>query len=348
MNSFNSHDPRYIFLYGSGRSGTTWLEERISSALSAEVIFEPLNPEAGLLAKEYAYCYLSEDEVARELIEFLDALLTGNSATLWTRYRILPARLLPNCSTFLVKAEFKAWVKRFLETIKRISQYYPSRRYENKVIKFIRANLLFPWLIENFPSVVHIFIVRHPASVVESRMRLDKQAQQAGIIQGANDWSALKHIKHYENCSKLPIDIEKVLHDLHPIGQLSEYECQCVLWCVENKLILEETSKQPIVFFYEDLIVEDSPAWEKLASAIGVDKKALTGTMDLASQQASLGFSSDDENWKALSLERLLMLVGDDCLERLQDFLDLFMISQYSASTLSPNPDSRDRFNNGA
>lgn len=330
--------PKLIFLYGSGRSGTTWLEERIVNSLNAEVIFEPLNSSVGYISNKYAYSYLGKDDLSEELTEFFKQLISGKLKSIWTKYRILPSRLIPNKHTFLISAEFKTWLKRFPTAWRNIRFKAFTGHQEVKLIKMIRGNLLFPWVINKFPEALHLFIIRHPAAVIESRMRLDLQVQKSGIITGSDDWSSYILLQKYINNSDLPEMIQKGIYQVNPLETLSEFECHCVLWCVENKLALEQfLSEDLFILYYEHLLRPDHPVWCKLAKMIGSDKASLTCDMNIPSQQSSGDFGKNSGlKQRAVRVEKLIDIAGERCIEILQYYLDLFEIKQYISN--QPNP----------
>lgn len=340
--------PQPIFLYGSGRSGTTWLVERIAEAVNADVIFEPLHPEVGSTAKDYAYRYLAPGAAAEPLLAYFRSLLSGEFQSLWTRYRILRSRLIPSLSTFTVKAEFKVWLMRLSVILTKLRRYYPNRRLPKKLIKLIRANMLLPWLVKALPDARHIVIVRHPASVIESRMRLDRQAQEAGIITGADDWSALKLIWKYLENDNLPENIIAIIAELPPLETLSEFEKQCILWCLENKLVLGGRQQPAHIIYYEQLLESNSSAWQSLAAELGVEVSRLTHNMYRPSQQASQNNKTENSNWHISGFENLAKFAGVDCLSRLQFYLDVFMIKDYVANQLAPNAHPTREGGNGA
>jgi len=335
--TINNLSPGLIFLYGSGRSGTTWLEERIASALGAEVVFEPLNTSVSRNVSKYAYRYLNVDDNETELEILFQMLISGKIWNLWTRYRILQGRLIPNKFTFLIFAEFKAWLKHFPDVLVKLYRYSVIVPSEKKIIKLIRANLLFIWLMNKFPNALHLYMVRHPVSVIESRMRLDLLAKNAGILTGLDDWSALKMLKKYQNNSNLPYAIKNPLEQIDFSEELYEIDYQCILWCVENKLALDAClSNNIIVIYYEHLLNSDSKAWDNLAKLIGVEKYKLTNKMSVPSQQASGNFEINISGNHIKSMDKLLKIAGDDCLEILEYYLNLFNIKTYVTNKLYP------------
>lgn len=323
-------NPDPVILYGSGRSGTTWLEERIAGAILADVIFEPLHPEVNPVANKYAYRFIKPGDNAADLLHYIKQLLAGEVDSLWTRYRVLPSRLIPKYKTFTVKAELKSWLKRYLDLYRNYRIYRPNKAKSRKVIKLIRGNLLLPWLLSEMSDAVHIAIVRHPISVIESRMRLDLLAGNIGLIQGSNDWNAQRLINMYLQHG-LPEELAAICSALPDLDTLSELEQHCVLWCIENKLLLSTAHPSLIIAKYEQLLVADSDAWKTIANKLAVDYKQLVENIKDPSQQTAKTGTTNSGASVAGSATKLKKLAGNDCCSIIQLYLDTFSIDSYTA-----------------
>lgn len=324
-----------VFLYGSGRSGTTWLEERIANAINAEVIFEPLKGGLCDIADKYGYKYLPTLQNSDDLQMYITSLISGDIKFFWTRYRILPERLVPNFQVIANKAEFKAWVKRFSGAYRLLVRYRPTINRPRKIIKLIRANLMVDWFVKTFSGSLHIAITRHPAAVIESRMRLDRLALGAGIARGANDWDAKALVNQYVH-HQLPKKLKKTVNEVGPINKLQSYEYHCLLWCIENKLFFDRKNMFSQLIYYEDLIDKKSQSWSILAGVLNTNENKLTHNMEIPSQQASNSSNILSQKSPYSSIEKLKSIEGDSCIEKLQEYLDLFDIRQYKADSLSP------------
>jgi hypothetical protein len=133
----NKNNTGSVFIAGTGRSGTTWLADIISSQIPCRVMFEPFQ---SMLVKDYSmfhyHQYMRPMENNQELHAYCHRILSGN-----IRHR---------------------WIDRH------INHVFPSYR----IIKDIRANLFLKWFNNNFPEVPILFIVRHPCAVVLSHLEL--------------------------------------------------------------------------------------------------------------------------------------------------------------------------------
>jgi hypothetical protein len=118
-----------IGVFGAGRSGTTWLAQIIAAA-GLELIFEPLH------TTEVAEC--------------------GGWRPLPLFYRAGDTFPWPDVFDRAIKGEIRSeWTVRD----------NPGAR--RKVIKFIRANLMIEWILENY-DILPVFIIRNPLAVVAS------------------------------------------------------------------------------------------------------------------------------------------------------------------------------------
>jgi len=129
-------DPRQtVFLAGTGRSGTTWVEDILNAQRSYRVLFEPFHAKRVPELREWSYRqYLRPGERAEKYLGPARRILRGQ---------------LRN-----------AWVDQFNE------RHFVRRR----LIKDIRANLLLRWIRENFPEIPIVLLMRHPCAVASSKL----------------------------------------------------------------------------------------------------------------------------------------------------------------------------------
>lgn len=126
-----------VFVAGSGRSGTTWVQELVNHARDHRVIFEPF------LGTVVPFCrHFERKQYLRRDGDDSDAFL-GPAQT-------------------ILSGEFRnEWT----------DQYNDRPAYRKRLIKEIRANLLLHWLRGHFPAVPFVFLMRHPCAVVSSQLR---------------------------------------------------------------------------------------------------------------------------------------------------------------------------------
>lgn len=125
-----------VVIAGSGRSGTTWVEEIANSDGTARIVFEPFRA--------------SEVPVIRELGEYT-YLRAGDE-------------------------RFVDVVGRVLSGYPRHNRWVNHQNYTHvahwRIVKEIRAHCLLGWMHEHFPQTPMIFVVRHPVMVAASQERM--------------------------------------------------------------------------------------------------------------------------------------------------------------------------------
>ena len=124
-------------LAGSGRSGTTWVEEVIDRHHDHRVLFEPLraSQEPSIAGMPHGL-YLRPDDPAPRWRRPVEDILRGRVRNRWTDHQ---------------------------------NHVVVARR---RLVKEIRANPLLPWLATQFPEVRLVWLVRHPLAVAASARSL--------------------------------------------------------------------------------------------------------------------------------------------------------------------------------
>lgn len=134
-------DARAVF--GTARSGTTWLMELIANDRRSLPIFEPLHPfrtPAGALRSIEGYHVLARQDSHPELEDFLRGVLTGRRTNAWS---LRDARLGQVAGA------------------------------DHVVAKMIRLCAGVGWFNHHFPQVRTVGVVRHPAAMVSSMRRAE-------------------------------------------------------------------------------------------------------------------------------------------------------------------------------
>jgi len=309
-------------IVGSGRSGTTWVQDALAQANGYATAFEPLHPDAEPAMAAYAGRYLRAEEDCAELKFFLEQVFSGQLRDRWITCRVRPDRLTFRMHLLSDPRAAYEWWSRWKKLTRHYIRY---RRDRGKPIlaKFIRANLMLPWLVRHL-NVRVAAIVRHPGAVVESKLRL-----------GGDDWEPGAVIERYRNQANLRADLLRdygeIMHErLTPAGE------HALIWCIENKLLMEQAAEWGIVVgYYEDLL--DAPnedAWWSLVKGLGLKNIPGAVLRRSASQQASQvsterGYNSDHCGaWQS----RLSQIQLDE----IQRVLNSFDIEQYSMNSMFP------------
>ena len=309
-------------IVGSGRSGTTWVQDVLAQANGYATVFEPLHPEAVPAMAAYAGQYLRAEDQCGELESYLKLVLSGRVRNKWITYRLRPDRLAFHMNLLSDPRAFYEWLMRWRKLARHYVRY---RRDLGKPVlaKFIRANLMVPWLASHF-NVRIAAVVRHPGAVVESKLRL-----------GGDDWEPGTVIERYQSQEHLMADLsganEGVFCErLTPAGE------QALIWCIENKLLMEKAADWNVVLvFYEDLLeASDGNVWESIVKGLGLKNVPDIVSRRSASQQASLltaekGYESGHRGgWRSR--------LSNNQIDEIQRVLDAFKITQYTMNSVLP------------
>ena len=132
------HDYRKtIFLAGSARSGTTWLQEIINFNNEYRILFEPFRPEKVELVSQWQnHQYLRVDENSPQFLKPLNKILRGKIKDVW------------------------------------VDTYNQRLFSQKRIIKTIHANLLLFWIKNHYPEIPIILILRHPCAVANSKINI--------------------------------------------------------------------------------------------------------------------------------------------------------------------------------
>lgn len=126
-----------IFLAGTGRSGTTWLEDIINYTGSYRIMFEPFHSKKVDMVNHFSYRqYINPNNRDRKFIEPAEIILSGKIR--------------------------HSWIDQFNKSI------IPKKR----IIKDIRAHFMLKWIKEMFPEIPIILLLRHPCAVACSKLKL--------------------------------------------------------------------------------------------------------------------------------------------------------------------------------
>lgn len=126
-----------VLLAGTGRSGTTWLEDIINFGQHYRVMFEPFHTRNVPLLAHWNYRqYLRPTEHGASYLTPATKILSGKLRSRWT------------------------------------DQFNERHLVRRRLIKDIRANLILRWVREQFPQIPIILLLRHPCAVASSKIRL--------------------------------------------------------------------------------------------------------------------------------------------------------------------------------
>jgi hypothetical protein len=218
---------RPILLAGTGRGGTSWLLDLLSSEPDYRPVFEPLHPYNVPGAEPFYDLYVLESDDQPALERFFTDVFFGKPAEGWLRWMTL--RTARNESVLRLLAR----------SVYHYHRYKPFA--QKRVVKIINGNLLLRWLAARLNPRI-IFLIRHPCAVISSQRKmgwsLDVQrflAQPRLVTQ-----FLAPHVGLIEAAAT-------------PLEKLT------VRWCIENVVPLtqmREGSLRNRPFFFEDLVRE--------------------------------------------------------------------------------------------
>ncbi len=130
-----------IAVFGSIRSGSTWLAEVLSSLDGHLQIFEPLHPDYVPEAKKslpnQKPAYMPADQEWQVGKKMFERILSGKVINSWTMSQSSLMKVL---------------------------------KAKRLVVKFVRGNLLLEWVATNLDILSPILVIRHPCAIVASHL----------------------------------------------------------------------------------------------------------------------------------------------------------------------------------
>lgn len=139
LNIDSKNHRQTVFLAGTGRSGTTWVEEIINSRNNFRIMFEPFHSKRVDLFQNWNYRqYIRCDDRKNKFLKPAKMILSGQIEHDW------------------------------IDIVKQ-----KNSSSEKLLIKDIRAQLFLKWIKCNFQEIPIILLLRHPCAVANSKLKLD-------------------------------------------------------------------------------------------------------------------------------------------------------------------------------
>ena len=192
-----------MFLSGSGRSGTTWLQEIINYKNQYRILFEPFNKDkVDILGRWHYRQYLRPNTKDEHFLEPAKRILSGRIRNAWIDDK--------NHQPFAFE----------------------------RLIKDIRTQFILRWIKSNFPKIPILMIMRHPCAVANSKLVLGWNAQLDEHLQELFNQESLVQDHLYPYITKLHElrdDFEKhvflwCLEYYVPLRQFQENECLLIFY----------------------------------------------------------------------------------------------------------------------
>jgi len=197
-----------VILAGTGRTGSTWLGDLINHDNHFRVIFEPLAPSHVPLVNHFKWGQrLTPDCEDTKLTQPVHDILAGRVKSAWS------------------------------------DQYNRRFMARNRLIKFIRANLMLGWIRAHYPTIPIILLLRHPCAVAHSMLSLKRW-----------QWNR-------DGFKDQPEIFDEILSPFreHVLRDMPLFERYVTNWCIEYYVPLKELrADQVYPVFYEDLCMDSA------------------------------------------------------------------------------------------
>jgi len=314
--------PGIRLIAGSGRSGTTWVQDALATANGLRPVFEPLHPYVSALGNRFAHRALGPDDDHPDLVQFLNEVCAGRRNRFWTLYRRQRRWLLPPSDEFSTMQDAVRVYRRWGKFLKELPRLAAAGRRGEPLVKCIRANLMLGWLSRRLGCRT-VLVVRHPGAVIESELR-----------GGWNAQFALDRYRRDAKLHELTGDRYRTLLD----RQMTPIETLAARWVIENQWVVEGAAANGVtVVYYEHLKSSPDREWQRIRVALELEKAPPLEVIVRPSQQSApkksaAGGIGDEPRW--------LRALSRDYLGRIQGVLDNAGVELYTMS----EPEPRDSF----
>lgn len=222
---YDQQDLKYtVFLAGSARSGTTWILDIIRASGNFRTLFEPLHFKNSIHGRAFfPYEYLRFSDGNNEQLQALTSVIRGKVRGAWENQ---DNRCL-----------------------------FPNRR----LIKDIHSNLRIGWIQKHFPDMHVVFLIRNPAEVARSRLKLG--------------WHGQEVVSRIQAQSKLLEDFPEIKTALRYLSQRHDdpLSSSILLWCIQQKVALSQLNPDTcIVLAYEDFVTNAQQSTLQLYRRLGL------------------------------------------------------------------------------
>jgi len=274
-----------ILLAGTEKSGTTWVSDIINYKREYRYIFEPFWPAKVDICKGFRpRQYLRPANQDSYFIETAKTILSGRIRNNWT------------------------------------DKYHRRFIANKRLIKDIRANLFLKWILNHFPEIPIILLLRHPCAVARSHLRR----------------------AHPQPDLKAFLAQEELMEDfLNPFREEIEaaqttFEKLVFRWCIENYVPLKQFKKGEIhLAFYENFCEKPEFEIDRLFSFLGksYDEAVFTSLRKPSpvsrEESAIISGGSLIDSWREQ--------ITDEQIQRAVEILSLFGLERIYSQDSMPN-----------
>jgi len=283
-----------IIIFSEARGGSTWLMECLYKIPDVIINWEPLHSKKGVVPESWGNRpYVENEEESDEYFKILKEIFCLQRRNKWTLGR---------------------------------NEFLKFARPKFIILKFVRANLLLPFILDNFHLRKRvIFLLRHPIDTCISQLK-------------AFDYDKKDLLSSYLDNEK------KKFSDHLPFLKLlnSNLEVKIAIWCINNikTINLLPRYKNKIIFvYYKDLVLNPNEEFHKILEKLEIkDSAKVTSLIDFTkASKTSLNSKKIDPErqiWKNINS------LSDNEKIAIQKVFDYFDFKLYSAFT----PDEKFRF----
>lgn len=295
-----------IGIFGTPRSGTTWLMELISAVPGYLSLFEPLHPYwfPDGEVRCYQRPYFSPFQEMPDYKKYLHNVFQGDIISKNPHFKL---------------------------------NDLPRRFFSSKILsKFIRANRILPWIAYNIEFKGAILIVRHPCATIASQFNTGITGYIDSSKDGLVDKIITSDIILSEAKNIVPDDIYKIIKTLDDRASL-----YALAWALDHYIPLFYRNDKVLVISYEKMVEDPENQLKFIFKCLGIEKIPKNSFEGIS--KASM--SSDEDyfsNNKEKQLSKWKKILSQKEQDNIFNVLELFDIDYYSDSIF---PDM-DRLNN--
>ena len=238
-----------FFLASTPRSGSTWIAESIERLTKSRLIFEPFHGKVNSGLPKVTPLYLRFDATYSEYQKKIDEILRGN-----------------------IRSEYSDKINKKIIV-------------KNRLIKAIHANLMLPWLVNNYPEVKYTYLIRHPFPTALSLTSMAKKI-------GPEDYTRQLEYLHQEELLK-DFLVDKT--DLIKSAK-TRFEQYILRWCIEQivPLTLLKKESKVLIIFYENACMNKAQTIIRIGKHLDINipekyKNEIISSMNQPSATAFLG-----------------------------------------------------------
>lgn len=238
---------------GSGRSGTTWVQDALADANGLRPVFEPLHPWVSDFGVKFAYKAITADEDHSDLRRYFADVCAGRRDRLWTQYRRQSRLLFPPPGKLATREGLAATYRMWAKFLKEFPQLRTASRRPAPLVKDIRANLMLGWLARHCECRT-VLMLRHPGAVLESEMR--------------GHWNAGNVLDRFRSDDRLH-ELTGGRYRALLRRELNPVEALATRWVIENQWPVEQASINGVtVVYYERLKSSPDIEWSRACRAL--------------------------------------------------------------------------------